>query len=99
MELMIWRESEPLDVSRRSSSTLIKVLINSQIHKCSHNVFLCGRELIVLPWYSSYIGVTFTESWNTNCELDTELAYEPSAIEGLKLTLSSSFLPSSGYVS
>lgn len=41
-------------------------------------------------------GVTFSESWNTNSELDTELNYEPSAVENLKLTLCSSFLPSSG---
>ncbi len=42
------------------------------------------------------VGVTFSESWNTNSELNTELAYEPSGIDGLKLTLNSSFLPSSG---
>ncbi|XP_064387443.1 voltage-dependent anion-selective channel protein 2-like [Halichondria panicea] len=41
-------------------------------------------------------GVTFSESWNTNSELNTELAYEPCSIDGLKLTLNSSFLPSSG---
>lgn len=41
-------------------------------------------------------GVTFTESWNTSSEIDTELTYEPSAVEGLKLTLNSLFLPSSG---
>ena len=44
-------------------------------------------------------GVTFSESWNTSSELDTELTYEPKAVSGLKLTLSSSFLPSSGHKS
>lgn len=41
-------------------------------------------------------GVTFSESWNTSSELNTELTYEPSAVTGLKLTLNSSFLPTSG---
>ena len=41
-------------------------------------------------------GVTFTETWNTSSELNTELAYECSWAEGLKLTLSSDFVPSSG---
>lgn len=41
-------------------------------------------------------GVTFSESWNTSSELDTELTFEPKGVSGLKLTLSSSFLPSSG---
>ena len=47
-------------------------------------------------WLMASLGVTFSESWNTNSELDTELTYEPSAVEGLKLTLNSAFLPSSG---
>lgn len=42
-------------------------------------------------------GATFTESWNTSAEIESELVYEPSAISGLKLTLASSFLPSSGF--
>lgn len=41
-------------------------------------------------------GVTFSETWNTNSEMNAEFNYEPSAVEGLKLTLNSSFLPSSG---
>lgn len=41
-------------------------------------------------------GVTFSEGWNTSSEWDSELVYEPCRVEGLKLTLSSSFLPSSG---
>ena len=44
------------------------------------------------------LGVTFSESWNTSAEVDTELNYEPSAVSGLKLTLSSIFFPSSGLV-
>lgn len=44
----------------------------------------------------SHSGVTFSESWNTSSELDTELTFEPKGVSGLKLTLSSSFLPSSG---
>ena len=46
----------------------------------------------------THTGITFTETWNTSSELNTELAYEPSAVEGLKLTLSSDFVPSSGLV-
>lgn len=42
-------------------------------------------------------GVTFTESWNTSAEIDTELTYEPCKISGLKFTLGSSFFPSSGF--
>lgn len=43
-----------------------------------------------------FIGVVVTESWNTAAELETELTYEPSRVAGLKLTLSSAFLASSG---
>lgn len=42
-------------------------------------------------------GVVVSESWNTNAELDTELTYEPSRIQGLKLTLQSAFLAASGH--
>eukprot|EP00731_Ephydatia_muelleri_P017917 Em0010g1015a len=42
-------------------------------------------------------GVVVSESWNTNAELDTELTYEPSRFQGVKLTLSSSFLAASGH--
>lgn len=41
-------------------------------------------------------GVTLSEQWNTKAELDTELTYEPCKVKGLKLSLSSSFFPSTG---
>ena len=47
---------------------------------------------------NTHTGVTFSETWSTNAQIDTELNYEPCGVDGLKLTLSSSFLPSSGYV-
>jgi len=41
-------------------------------------------------------GIVFTETWNTSSELNTELVYDCSYLEGLKVTLSSVFVPSSG---
>ncbi|CAI8033035.1 Voltage-dependent anion-selective channel protein 1 [Geodia barretti] len=42
-------------------------------------------------------GVTFSESWSTAAEIDSELVYEPSAVAGLKLTLGSALVPTSGF--
>lgn len=42
------------------------------------------------------VGVTFSESWNTSAEIDSELVYEPTAVCGLKLTLGSALVPTSG---
>jgi hypothetical protein len=42
-------------------------------------------------------GVTFSESWSTSAEIDSELTYEPSGVSGLKLTLGSALVPTSGF--
>ena len=55
---------------------------------------LIRNSILFDPFF--YSGVTFSEGWNTSSEWDSELVYEPCRVEGLKLTLSSSFLPSSG---
>lgn len=41
-------------------------------------------------------GVTFTETWDTSANLSTELNYEPSKVEGLKLSLGGSWSPNNG---
>ncbi|XP_003384452.1 PREDICTED: voltage-dependent anion-selective channel protein 2-like [Amphimedon queenslandica] len=41
-------------------------------------------------------GVTFTESWSTGADLNTELTYEPSKVEGLQLSLEGSWSPNNG---
>ena len=49
------------------------------------------------PLLFSLSGVTFTESWNTASELNAELNYEPKKwVDGLKLTLDSTWVPTSG---
>lgn len=61
----------------------------------TYNLFMYANTHTHLRLHS-HSGVTFSESWNTSSELDTELTFEPKGVSGLKLTLSSSFLPSSG---
>ena len=63
----------------------------------AYNLFMYAHTHTHLRLHS-HSGVTFSESWNTSSELDTELTFEPKSVSGLKLTLSSSFLPSSGWV-
>lgn len=41
-------------------------------------------------------GITFSETWSTSADLSAEIKYEPKAIKGLKLSLSSNWTPSSG---
>lgn len=41
-------------------------------------------------------GITFSESWNTSSELNGELVYEPKAVQGLKMELNSTWIPSTG---
>ena len=42
-------------------------------------------------------GLTFSESWSTGGDLNAELKYQPSSVEGLELSLSSNWTPFSGY--
>lgn len=42
-------------------------------------------------------GLTFTENWNTDNTLLTEVTLQDKLLEGLKLTLDCSFAPQSGY--
>jgi len=41
-------------------------------------------------------GLTFTEKWNTNNTLSTEVSVEDQVLEGLKLSLDTQFVPQSG---
>ncbi|XP_016410907.1 voltage-dependent anion-selective channel protein 1 [Sinocyclocheilus rhinocerous] len=43
-------------------------------------------------------GLTFTEKWNTDNTLGTEITLEDQLAKGLKLTFDSSFSPNTGYV-
>lgn len=43
-------------------------------------------------------GLTFTEKWNTDNTLATEVSIQDKLLEGLKLSLDCSFAPQSGYV-
>lgn len=43
-------------------------------------------------------GLTFTEKWNTDNTLSTEVAVQDKLLEGLKLSLDCNFAPQSGYV-
>ncbi|XP_065912097.1 voltage-dependent anion-selective channel protein 2-like [Dysidea avara] len=47
----------------------------------------------------SAYGFTFSETWTTGGQLDTELTFEPQKVEGLKFSLSSEWFPSSGKAS
>lgn len=41
-------------------------------------------------------GITFTEKWNTDNVLKSELVFEPVTVKGLKLALDTSFAPATG---
>ncbi|NP_001387956.1 non-selective voltage-gated ion channel VDAC1 isoform 5 [Homo sapiens] len=43
-------------------------------------------------------GLTFTEKWNTDNTLGTEITVEDQLARGLKLTFDSSFSPNTGYL-
>jgi voltage-dependent anion channel protein 2 len=43
-------------------------------------------------------GLTFTERWNTDNTLGTEIAIQDQIAKGLKITFDSTFAPASGYV-
>jgi hypothetical protein len=49
-------------------------------------------------WECKKHGVVFVEKWNTDNILKSELSVENNIVDGLKLTLDSSYAPASGYV-
>ena len=59
-----------LDKARTSGSLKTKL-------KCSAYGKLCYLECINIVFFDYNVGFTFTETWNTNSELDAELTFEP----------------------
>ena len=48
--------------------------------------------------FFSFIGLTFTERWNTDNTLGTEIAIQDQIAKGLKLSFDSTFAPQTGHV-
>lgn len=42
------------------------------------------------------VGVTFTEKWNTDNQLATEVSVEDQLVKGLKLSFDTQFVPQTG---
>jgi len=45
-----------------------------------------------------FVGITFSEKWNTDNMLATEVTVEDQLLKGLKLSFDTQFVPQTGYV-
>lgn len=58
--------------------------------------FTSSFLLIETITYEPHIGLTFTERWNTDNTLGTEVAIQDQIAKGLKVTFDTTFAPHTG---